>query len=81
MLYDSICRQGIVSKYDKFQTSGFHLSSSLNQFTSSNNRYVQKPKQTRFTKPGSQYDRAVVRLALATHPGPPDLRQLQVALH
>ena len=33
-------RQGVISKNDKFQTIGFHSSSSLNQFTSSNNRYV-----------------------------------------
>ena len=33
-------RQGVISKNDKFQTIGFHSSSSLNQFTSSNNRCV-----------------------------------------
>ena len=33
-------RQGVISKNDKFQTIGFHSSSSLNQFTLSNNRYV-----------------------------------------
>ena len=33
-------RQGVISKNDKFQTISFYLSSSLNQLTSSNNRYV-----------------------------------------
>ena len=33
-------RQGVISKNDKFQKIGFHSSSSLNQLTSSNNRYV-----------------------------------------
>ena len=33
-------RQGVISKNDKFQKIGFHSSSSLNQFTSSNNWYV-----------------------------------------
>ena len=33
-------RQGVISKNDKLQKIGFHSSSSLNQFTSSNNRYV-----------------------------------------
>ena len=33
-------RQGVILKNDKFQTIGFHSSSSLNLFTSSNNRYV-----------------------------------------
>ena len=31
-------RQGVISKNDKFQTIGFHSSSHLNQFTSSNKR-------------------------------------------
>ena len=33
-------RQGVISKNDKFQTTGFHSSPRLNQFTSSNNGYV-----------------------------------------
>ena len=33
-------RQGVISKKDKFQTIGFHSSSSLNQYTSSNNQFV-----------------------------------------
>ena len=32
--------QGVISKNDRFQTIGFHSSSSLNQFNSSNNQYV-----------------------------------------
>ena len=35
-----VYRQGVSSKNDKFQTIGFHSSSSLNQFTSSYNWYV-----------------------------------------
>ena len=31
--------KGVIFKNDKFQTIGFHSSASLNQFTSSNNRY------------------------------------------
>ena len=33
-------RQGVISKNDRFQTIGFHSSSSLNQFNSSKNQYV-----------------------------------------
>ena len=33
-------RQGVISKNDRFQAIGFHSSSSLNQFNSSNNQYV-----------------------------------------
>ena len=33
----SVYRQGVISKNYKFQTIGFYSSSSLNQFTSSNN--------------------------------------------
>ena len=34
-----VYRQGVISKNSKFQTIGFHSSSRLNQFTSSNNQY------------------------------------------
>ena len=33
-------RQGVISKNDKFQTIGFHSSSSQNQFNLSYNQYV-----------------------------------------
>ena len=33
-------RQGVISENDKFETIGFHSSPRINQFTSSNNRYV-----------------------------------------
>ena len=39
MLYASV-KTRVISKNDKFQTIGFHSNSRLNQFTSSNNRYV-----------------------------------------
>ena len=35
-----VYKQGVISKNDKFQTIGFHASSSLNQFTSSSNQYI-----------------------------------------
>ena len=72
-------RQRVISKNDKFRTFGFHSSSSLNQFTSSNNQYAlsdgssgvcrSQSKPRMFSRPGSHYDRAVVGWALATHPG------------
>ena len=89
-------RQGVISKNDKFQTIGFHSSSSLNQFTSSNNRYVPLWQSHRVCaeaktncvslvssdlNPIEQPWDELWRRILDHSVQPRNLRQLQVALH
>ena len=91
-----VFRQGVISKNDKFQTSDFHSSSSLNQFTSSNNRYVPlwrshgvcaEAKTNRVSlvssdlNPIEQLWDELWRRILDHSVQPRNLRQLHVALH
>ena len=89
-------RQGVISKNDKVQTIGIHSSSSLNQFISSNNRYVSlsrghlvcaeaKTNRTSLVSPDLNTIEQLVdelwRRIQDLSVQPRNLRQLQVVLH
>ena len=92
MLYAKV----VISKNDKFQIIGFHSSSRLNQFTSSNNRYFPlwrghrvcveaKPNRDSLVSPDhnliEQLWDELLRCIQDRSVQPRIIRQFQVALH